>query len=564
MERGNTMALQNCAIESMNTFLNNIYYIPNYQREYSWEETELGDFWDDLNATRISGENLEHFFGQIVVHNDETGRKKYIIDGQQRTITSMIFMRTLQYFYANIYRETGSQRADYKKSDISSIHIGRYLSESNNHLHLHLGELDNEYFREKIQLGSPENTVRVRKKSHERLRKAYAFFYEHVKEKVDQLLDVEDKLDILDEYYDTFTKRFSVLYMEATKLDEAFVIFETLNARGKDLETADLLKNFVFSQTQDIISAQNLWNSMINVLDRTDPTKYIRHYWNATQTFTREKDLYRSISKTICSPRASKEFLRNLASCAQCYHDISAPDDNFGFSDIQLINSLKALKMLKASSFYPVVLAIKQAPTEFSELDMREVVQTIEIYVFRNFTICGKVANKAEVIFATIAKEIYDGVLSTKELIIERIKHEMVGDQEFYDMFKIWSGSKTTKEPIRYIFRKIHKYLDSSNEINIDNTEVHIEHIMPEDNSIWQVNSDIHEAYLWRLGNLTLLSGTFNREISNRIFEEKKTRYAESKIEPNPTLANCSVWNAGEIEKRQQEFASYALQLWKK
>lgn len=176
MERGNTMALQNCAIESMNTFLNNIYYIPNYQREYSWEETELGDFWDDLNATRISGENLEHFFGQIVVHNDETGRKKYIIDGQQRTITSMIFMRTLQYFYANIYRETGSQRADYKKSDISSIHIGRYLSESNNHLHLHLGELDNEYFREKIQLGSPENTVRVRKKSHERLRKAYAFF----------------------------------------------------------------------------------------------------------------------------------------------------------------------------------------------------------------------------------------------------------------------------------------------------------------------------------------------------------------------------------------------------
>ena len=352
--------------------------------------------------------------------------------------------------------------------------------------------------------------------------------------------------------------------MEATKLEEAFVIFETLNARGKDLETADLLKNFVFSQTQDIISAQNLWNSMINTLDQADPTKYIRHYWNATQAFTREKSLYKSISKIISSPRASKEFLRNLASCAQCYHDISAPDDNVGFSDIQLINSLKALKMLKASTFYPVVLAIKQAPSEFNEQEIREVIQTIEVYVFRNFTICGKVANKAEVIFATIAKEIYDGVLSTKELIIARIKHEMVGDQEFYDMFKIWSGSKTAKEPIRYILRKVHKFLDSSNEINIDNTEVHIEHIMPEDNSIWQVDDDVHETYLWRLGNLALLSGAFNREISNRMFESKKERYEESKIEPNPSLANCLAWTAVEIETRQQEFASYALQIWKK
>ena len=87
---------------------------------------------------------------------------------------------------------------------------------------------------------------------------------------------------------------------------------------------------------------------------------------------------------------------------------------------------------------------------------------------------------------------------------------------------------------------------------------------MPEDNSIWAMDDDTHEEYLWRLGNLTLLSGTFNREISNRIFEDKKPRYAESKIEPNPALACCSSWNAAAIEKRQEEFAMYALKIWKK
>lgn len=558
------MALQNCAIETMNTFLNNTYYIPNYQREYSWERTELEDFWDDLHTTRTNGDNLDHFFGQIVVHSDESTKRKYIIDGQQRTITSTIFMRTLQYFYTAIYKATDSERADFKKSDIASIHIGRYLSASNDKLHLHLGELDNDYFRTTVQLGSPESTTKVKKKSHERLRKAYVFFYEQLKEQIESLSDVDDQLDVLDEYYDAFTSRFSVLYMEATKLDEAFVIFETLNARGKELETADLLKNFIFSQSKDIALAQQQWNNMISTLDRADPTKYIRHYWNATQAFTREKDLYRSISKNISSPRASKELLKALSSYAQCYHDITTPNENAGFSDSALVNSLKALKILKASSFYPVILAMMQEPAIFTETGIRQVVQTIETYVFRNFTICGKVANKAEVFFATVAKEIYDGTLDTVDLVIKRIKAEMVSDKEFSEQFAIWTGSKSTKEAIRYILRKVHKHLDPDHEINDDNTEVHIEHIMPEDNTQWQVPSDIHESYLWRLGNLALLSGPRNISISNKPFDAKKPTYLNSKIEPNKNLAQNANWTSVEIEARQTLFATYALKIWKK
>lgn len=558
------MALQNCAIETMNTFLNNTYYIPNYQREYSWESTELEDFWDDLQATKDSIDGLEHFFGQIVVHSDEDTKKKYIIDGQQRTITSTIFMRALQYFYTTIYKATDSERADFKKSDIASIHIGRYLSASNDKLHLHLGELDNDYFRTTVQLGSPENTTKVKKKSHERLRKAYIFFYDRLKKQLELLTDIDDQLDVLDEYYDAFTSRFSVLYMEATKLDEAFVIFETLNARGKELETADLLKNFIFSQSKDITLAQKQWNTMISTLDHADPTKYIRHYWNATQYFTREKDLYRSISKTVSSPRASKELLKNLAAHAQCYHDITTPDESVGFTDTALVNSLKALKTLKASSFYPVVLAMMQEPQVFTEGKIRQVVQAIETYVFRNFTICGKATNKAEVFFAAIAKEIYNGTLDTSDLIVDQIKAETVSDKEFYEAFSIWVGSKTSKEAIRYILRKIHKHLDHTHEINIDNTEVHIEHVMPEDNTFWQVPADTHEAYLWRLGNLALLSGPINSSISNKPFDIKKQRYADSKIEPNKELAAKATWTVSEIEDRQKQFSDFALKIWKK
>lgn len=37
-----------------------------------------------------------------------------------------------------------------------------------------------------------------------------------------------------------------VMYVETDDINEAFIIFETLNARGKELETSDLLKNHVF------------------------------------------------------------------------------------------------------------------------------------------------------------------------------------------------------------------------------------------------------------------------------------------------------------------------------
>lgn len=556
------MALQNCAIETMNKFLNNVYYIPNYQREYSWETTELDDFWDDLEATREGGEAQEHFFGQIVVHNDDASKKKYIIDGQQRTITSTIFMRTLQVFYEAIYKESGNLNADYKKADIASIYIGRYISSSQNDLHLHLGELDADYFRDNIQLGHPDKAAKDKKKSHDRLRKAYEYFYKKLSGQLDQLNDPVDKVDLLDEYYKTFTERFKVLHMEATKLDEAFVIFETLNARGRELETADLLKNFVFSQTKDINLSQAQWNAMVNTLDKTDPTKYIRHFWNSNQIFTREKDLYRSISKSMASPRASKEFLKKLEQYAQTYHDISVPDENVKYTDAALVKSLCALKLLKASSFYPVILAMEQA--DFTEADIRDVVQTIETYTFRNFTICGKVANKSERFFAGLAKEIYDGTLDTVKAIQDCVKAEMVSDLEFADAFSIWVGSKSTKESVRYILRKIHKHLDQDNEINIDNTEVHIEHIMPADNSNWQVPEDVHEAYLWRLGNLALLSGAANISISNKLFADKKQRYATSKIEPNKDIAANTQWTSQEIEQRQRTFAQYALTIWVK
>ena len=99
------MSVTHHEIGSIKKFLDNEYYIPNYQREYSWETDQIQEFWSDLEETITLEKEITHFFGQIVVHNDEDSKKKYIIDGQQRTITSIIFLNVLKEKYHQIYKD---------------------------------------------------------------------------------------------------------------------------------------------------------------------------------------------------------------------------------------------------------------------------------------------------------------------------------------------------------------------------------------------------------------------------------------------------------------------------
>ena len=553
------MALQNNSIMPMREYLSKTLYIPMYQREYSWDEAELDDFWADLTTT-IADKDI-HFFGQIVIHNEDD-KKLYVIDGQQRTITSVIFLRALQKICSENSIIKDSEDAKSIVDDIASL-IGRKKRKANE-LHLILGNDDKDYFIDKIQSGFPDPDKKEKKKSQERMRKAFLYFESKLSDEIEGLTDEDDLLDKIEIFFNAFKDDFRVLYMEATKLNEAFIIFETLNARGKDLETADLLKNYIFSKASDVKVAEKQWSQMIDDLDGIDPTKFIRHLWNSGHDFSREKELYKRVVKSISTPKRSKDFLNEMATYAPVYHDLANPTDCDYFSNAKLKESLVALKNMRASAFYPTVMALTSK--SFDESDIADIVETIETFVFRNFTIGGKVANSAEVVFSKLAKSIFEEELTTKADIQDRIRANMLGDDEFKNLFILWKGSTSAadKFAVRYILRKIHTYLSPTSEVIQDYNKVHIEHIMPQNGSLWtNVSSEDHDAYLWRLGNLALLDATLNKEAQNKPFADKKAFFATSQIKPNDEVASQTDWGKKEIEDRQQKLADYALIIWK-
>jgi len=46
------------------------------------------------------------------------------------------------------------------------------------------------------------------------------------------------------------------------------------------------------------------------------------------------------------------------------------------------------------------------------------------------------------------------------------------------------------------------------------------------------------------------------------VFENKKSNFAKSKIEPNAEIASNNKWGPKEIDERQKKFAKIALKIW--
>ena len=136
------MGLNHYGFETIETYLQRgIYYIPDYQREYSWiVDEQVEDFWIDLDSS-IKEDRDNHFFGQVVIHNNKKEDRKYIIDGQQRSTTTVIFLSVLRKLFEQIYKDYDYSNAQEAYEDIKIKYIGRW-SEENNRLRLTLGDVD--------------------------------------------------------------------------------------------------------------------------------------------------------------------------------------------------------------------------------------------------------------------------------------------------------------------------------------------------------------------------------------------------------------------------------------
>lgn len=210
--------------------------IPDYQRSYSWDKDEVGELWDDIEKA-ISLEAREYFLGSVVTTTTASQRQQ-VIDGQQR-------LATVSLFYAAM-RDIFKSRSDEQASEVERDFLGKKnMATRLMEPRLTLNAEDNDTFQSLIngrRLAAGEG---ITQDSHRRLVAAYDLLRKRLEELIANR-PAESWQEPLVDWHDYVLLRAKVIEVHVSNENRAFVIFETLNDRGLNLSTADLLKGHLF------------------------------------------------------------------------------------------------------------------------------------------------------------------------------------------------------------------------------------------------------------------------------------------------------------------------------
>jgi len=89
------------------------YIIPRFQREFSWRDEEINDFWKDLIDCVNTDKNEPYFFGTLVLIATDVPEEYRVVDGQQRFATSLTLLSVIRDFLFEYNREADAKNIEY-------------------------------------------------------------------------------------------------------------------------------------------------------------------------------------------------------------------------------------------------------------------------------------------------------------------------------------------------------------------------------------------------------------------------------------------------------------------
>lgn len=234
------------------------YTVDYFQREYSWEQKHIEQLITDLTTTfldvYIEGDprtSVEHYnkyyLGPFVVSSRDG--MKSIIDGQQRLTSLTLFL----IFLNNLQKELGG------KESIESLVFSEKFGQKSFNIQVEERKacleklfLEGEYV---VQPDDDESTINMAK----RYADIGEAFPEEIKGKAFPYF-----LDWL---------KYNVILVEITAYsdDNAYTIFESMNDRGLNLTSTEMLKGYIlsrFKESKDREKANRFWKESIQSLHR--------------------------------------------------------------------------------------------------------------------------------------------------------------------------------------------------------------------------------------------------------------------------------------------------------
>lgn len=293
-------------------FQNKLFRIPDYQRGYAWQDSQLRDFWEDLVNLQPDRNHYTGLLSMKVLSKDEAKkldtddkwlldsgfRPYHIVDGQQRLTTFVILLNEIVEFIASLPENESKPDENiylgYENlKDIKAKYICRKRPPEGFIITYLFGyENDNpsaEYLKHKI-FGEKFGGTLKETYYTKNLLYAKRFFNKEI-----TAFYEKGGMDGIAELYRKLTLRFMFNIHEIEDDYDVFVAFETMNNRGKRLTNLELLKN-------RLIYLTTLYDrSILDEINEAALREKINKAW---------KEVYYQLGRNENTPLSDDEFLR--------------------------------------------------------------------------------------------------------------------------------------------------------------------------------------------------------------------------------------------------------------
>ena len=502
------------------------YVVPLFQRSYSWTKKEWDILWNDICDLYEMENPRVHFFGSIVnmpaTSVPEGVAKFLLIDGQQRLTTVFILLSILK----DLALEGRKERLS---DEIKNTLLLNQYKDGYDHYKMMPTQVDRNAFLKVIEGQGYEADGQI----------GQAWKYLEKKVRTSNF-DIENIKKIL-------TQKFSVVSITLDTDDNPYLVFESLNAKGRSLSQADLIKNYFFMRIhvskQDEIYSK-LWEPMQNNL-RDDLSEFIRHYMMRHGGNVRQTDVYYALKDEV-SPDNTIDYLNSLNEYSMYYRNMKYPEN---ISDKDLRVRFERLNRIEVTTAYPLILYVygEFAHNNISKEQFCEVIDVIENYLIRRF-VCDYKTNTLNKTFgaayAFISKYNSDEIVNAVKEYLSTKGYPK--DSEFTERFmttKLYGGGDR-QQKTKFILASLEKSFEHKEIVQMDNLT--IEHVMPQTLSDWWVDYlgddafSIHDIWLHTIGNLTLTA--YNSDLSNKSYIQKRSYLSQSHLELNKYFTSSVVW----------------------
>lgn len=542
-----------------------IYRVPPYQRDYSWTKEQWEDLWNDVIDMRDERQG-RHYMGALVVES-LSDREFQIIDGQQRLATlSILALAVIKQLDGLV--ERGIQPTD--NAERAEALRNRFIGEKDpaslqKSSKLFLNETDNPFYQDYlVQLRTPNNP-RGLPKSNKLLWECFQYFDRQLAG-VDGFDDGSALATLLNE---TVARQLLFILISVDDEINAYTVFETLNARGLELSSTDLLKNYLFSRVKvkaDLDALQRRWQRLVATVRQERFPEFLRYHLLCSHRKVRRPRLFKMIRDTVREPQHVFDLMEALERRAELFTALADPQHEYWMERPTSQPCIRELRLFGVRQMTPLLFA---AWERFGDADFTRVLKIVSVIAFRYTVVSSLNTNDLEPVYHDAAKGVLDGTLSTPAAVFSTLASIYVSDEKFEQDFAYleMNTSGRRKKLVKYILARLET--DCGQRPCDDETDpATVEHILPE-NPLDEWNEQFPEARwavsTYRLGNLTLLEASANRRVGNAPYAEKRQAYADSGCQITNAVAESAPneWTPALLDARQRRLARRAVHVWR-